>query len=111
MTRLLNFRCPRCLLLAAALLAPLADTAAGRTVAAVQEVRPARLADLVILDAGYSAGLRQGMICRIKRGPLDVAELVVVELRIGCCAALIMGLSPRAAIRAGDAVEIKVLKS
>jgi hypothetical protein len=85
--------------------------AATQTVAAVQDVRPERLADIVVLNAGYSAGLRQGMVCRVKRGSVEIAEVIVVNLRFDCSAAMIMGLSPGTAIRAGDEVEIKLLKS
>jgi hypothetical protein len=85
--------------------------AASASLASVVAVEPARAADLVLLDAGFSAGLRQGMVCRVTRAGLEVAELLLVEIRPQHSAALIVGLAPRQAIRAGDAVHIKLLKS
>jgi hypothetical protein len=109
--RFLNSCWARRCYVAAALLAPIVGAGATRTVVAVQEIRPTRQADIVVLDGGFAAGLRQGMICRVTRSGLEVAEVVLVALRPTCSAALIMELSPRASIRVGDEVEIKVLKS
>ncbi len=80
-------------------------------VASVAVVQPTRIADLVMLNGGFNAGLRQGMVCRVTRGATDIAEVLVVELRPTCSAALIVSVSPKQSIHAGDSASIKVLKS
>ena len=79
--------------------------------AAVVGVQPTRVADLVMLDRGFDAGLRQGMVCRVTRGGADIAEVLLVELRPTCGAALIMSIAPRQSIHAGDVATVKILKS
>ena len=80
-------------------------------VASVVAVQPTRIADLVMLSGGFDAGLRQGMVCRVTRGSTEVAEVLLVELRPTCSAALIVSVVPKQSIRAGDIASIKVLKS
>lgn len=77
----------------------------------VVTIASAGAADLVLLDGGFGAGLREGMVCRVTRGTTEIAEVLLVELRPTCSAALILSLSPKQAIRAGDIASIKVLKS
>ena len=86
---------------------------AGAAVPAVHVVaiQPTRIADLVLLGGGFDAGLRQGMVCRVTRGPTEIAEVLLVELRPGCSAALILNLAPRQSIRAGDTASVKILKT
>jgi hypothetical protein len=84
---------------------------AAAPVAAVISVQPTRIADLVMLKGGFDAGLRKGMICRITRGSLGIAEVVVVDLRSAHSAALIMNMAPKQSIRAGDLASIKILKT
>lgn len=79
--------------------------------ASVVSIASAGAADLVLLDGGFGAGLREGMVCRLTRGTTEIAEVLLVELRPTCSAALILSLSPRQSIRAGDIASIKVLKS
>ena len=79
--------------------------------AAVIAVEPTRVADLVLLSNGFNAGLRQGMICRISRGTTEVAEVLLVDLRPTCSAALILSVAPKQSIRAGDIASIKILKT
>jgi hypothetical protein len=79
--------------------------------AAVVSVQPTRIADLVMLNGGFDAGLRQGMVCRVTRGTTEIAEVLLVELRPTCSAALIVSVAPKQSIRAGDTASIKVLKS
>ncbi len=79
--------------------------------ASVVAIEPNRVADLVLLRGGFDAGLRQGMVCRILRGATEVAEVLLVELRPHCSAALILSVAPKQSIRAGDLASIKVLKS
>jgi len=74
-------------------------------------VQPARVADLVLLGNGFNAGLRQGMVCRVTRGNADIAEILLVEVRPTCSAALITSLAPSQSIHAGDAAAIKILKT
>jgi hypothetical protein len=77
----------------------------------VVAVEPTRVADLVLLRGGFDAGLRQGMVCRVTRGGSAIAEVLLVELRPTCSAALILSVAPKQSIRAGDVASIKVLKS
>ena len=84
---------------------------AAAPVASVVAVQPTRIADLVMLNGGFDAGLRQGMMCRVTRGTVEVAEVLLVELRPTCSAALIVSVSPKQSIRPGDVASIKVLKS
>lgn len=91
--------------------APLSATAGVGPVAEVVAVQPARAADLVLLERGFDAGLRQGMVCRVTRGAIEIAEVLLVEIRAGCSAALILSVAPRQSIRSGDHVHPKILKS
>ena len=84
---------------------------AAAPVASVVAVQPTRIADLVMLSGGFDAGLRQGMICRVTRGSAEIAEVLLVDLRPTCSAALIVSVAPKQSIRAGDIASIKVLKS
>ena len=84
---------------------------AAAPVASVLAVQPTRIADLVMLNGGFDAGLRQGMVCRVTRGTTEIAEVLLVELRPTCSAALIVNVAPKQSIRAGDIAAIKVLKS
>jgi hypothetical protein len=79
--------------------------------AEVVAVQPSPVADLVILGRGFDAGLRQGMVCRVTRGGAEIAEVLLVELRPSCSAALIVNLAPTQSIRAGDTASIKLLKT
>lgn len=79
--------------------------------AAVVAIEAARAADLVLLGDGFNAGLRQGMVCRVARGSTEVGEILLVDLRPSCSAALILNVAPRQSIRPGDIVTVKVLKS
>ncbi len=85
-----------------------ASTAGSLEVVAVQ---PARVADLVLLGHGFDAGLRQGMVCRVTRGTTNIAEILLVEVRPTCCAALITSLAPKESIHAGDVAALKILKT
>ncbi len=90
--------------------APAADVqVAGQ--ATVVATQPARTTDLVLLDAGYDAGLRVGMVCHVSRGAQSVGDVLLVELRPSAASALILSLTPNQAILSGDRVAFKVLKS
>jgi len=84
---------------------------AAAPAASVTAIQPTRVADLVLLNGGFDAGLRQGMVCRVTRGTTEIAEVLLVELRPGCSAALILNLAPKQSLRAGDTASIKVLKT
>jgi hypothetical protein len=77
----------------------------------VVAVQPTRVADLVLLGGGFDADLRPGMVCRITRGSVDIAEVLLVELRPTCGAAVILSLAPRQSIHAGDLARIKTFKT
>jgi len=77
----------------------------------VAAIHPTRVADLVMLNRGYDAGLRQGMVCRVTRGQAEVAEVVLVDLRPQSSVALILRMADNDSIRARDLVAIKVFKS
>jgi hypothetical protein len=79
--------------------------------ASVVAVEPHRVADLILLSRGFDAGLRQGMVCRVTRGSTEIAEVLLVELRPTCSAALILSVVPKQSIRSGDVASIKILKS
>ena len=79
--------------------------------APVLAVQSARVSDFVLLGAGFSAGLRQGMVCRVSRNGTEVAEILLVELRNRTGAALILQLAPGESIRAGDLATVKTLKA
>ena len=108
------FRCLRATVVAALIMGhwSLVIPASAATPAAkVIDIQATRVADLVMLNAGFDAGLRQGMVCRVTRGRTEIAEVLLVELRPNCSAALILNLSPKQAIRAGDTASVKILKT
>ena len=80
-------------------------------VAQVVALQPTRVADLVILGGGYDADFRPGMVCRVTRAGVDVGEILLVELRPNCSAALILSLAPRQSIHAGDVASMKTVKT
>lgn len=90
---------------------PLAGGATGSPSAHVVAVENAGVADLVLLDAGFSAGFRQGMVCRVVRDGAEIAEVLLVGIRPAHSAALILTGLPRHSIRAGDTIHLKLLKT
>jgi hypothetical protein len=106
-----RFRRFAAVLAAAACLMPGAFCSAATPSAAVVGIEPTRVADLVLLQGGFDVGFRQGMVCRVKRGATDIAEVLLVELRPTCSAALILSVAPKQSIRTGDVASIKVLKT
>lgn len=107
----------RLLALAVALLGATAAARAALTVersigaARVTQIARATAADLVILDAGHEAGLRQGMVCVATRGGEVVGELLLVDLRPRAASALILDLAPGRFLQAGDQVAVKTVSS
>lgn len=83
---------------------------AASPAATVVAVEPTRVADLILLRGGFDAGLRQGMVCRVTRGTTEIGEILLVELRPGHSAALILSVVSKQSIRAGDVASVKTLK-
>lgn len=79
--------------------------------AAVVGLESTRVADVVLLGDGFNGGLRQGMVCRVTRGSNEIGEVLLVDVRASCGAALILSIAPKQSIRPGDVVTVKVLKS
>ena len=105
-----------CRVFAAAIVAGVAFTAiaAGSAKGRIPEVvrlEPTPAADIVVLSGGLSAGLREGMVCRIVRDGSEVGELVLVDLRAEYSTALIVKVAPNQMLRSGDLVTVKVFKS
>lgn len=90
---------------------PSAIAAQAAAPATVIGIESTRVADLILLRGGLAAGLRQGMVCRITRGTTAIAEVLLVDLRPGCSAALILNVAPKQSIRAGDSASVKILKT
>lgn len=84
-----------------------------RSVGAARITRIANLpaADLVVLDAGFEAGLRQGMVCTVTRAGENVGELLLVDLRPRAASALILDLSHGRGLQTGDSVAVKTVSS
>ena len=78
--------------------------------APVVAVQPTPVADVVLLGAGFEAGLRQGMVFTIRRAGAHIAEIVLVDLRPRAGAALIVELAPGQSIQPGDTATVKTLK-
>ena len=78
--------------------------------ASVVTVQATRTADVVLLGAGFDAGLRQGMVFSVTRAGNKIAEIVLIDLRPRASAALIVQLTPGQQIRSGDTATVKTLK-
>lgn len=82
----------------------------------VSEARIARIAplpeaDLVVLNAGFDAGFRQGMVCTVVRSGEKVGELMLVDLRRSASTALILDLTSGLGLQPGDSVAVKTVSS
>lgn len=89
-----------------------AGLVASRSVeaASVVTVRATRVADVVLLGAGFEAGFRQGMVFSVTRSGAPVGEVVLVDVRPRAGAALILQLVPGQSIQSGDTATVKTLK-
>jgi hypothetical protein len=67
--------------------------------------------DLVVLDAGFEAGFRQGMVCSVTRDGKSVGELLLVDLRARVASALILDLVPGLGLQSGDQVVVKTVST
>ncbi len=79
--------------------------------ALVERIAHLAPADLVILDAGIEAGLRQGMVCTVSRDGRPLGELLLVDLRPRAASALILELAPGQSLQPGDSVAVKTASS
>ena len=68
-------------------------------------------ADLVVLDAGYEAGLRQSMVCKVSRGGEFLGELLLVELRPRAATALILHRTTGRTLQSGDTVAVQTVST
>jgi hypothetical protein len=79
--------------------------------ARIERVASLPAADLVLLDSGFHAGLREGMVCTVSRGGESIGELLLVDLRPRAASALILDLAPGFSIQSGDLVAVKTVSS
>ena len=87
------------------------EPGAGRSVGVARITQIASLpsADLVVLDAGFEAGFRQGMVCTVTRGGENLGELLLVDLRPRAASALILDLASGQGLQSGDFVAVKTV--
>lgn len=76
----------------------------------VYGIYEARHADLVLVEGGFDSGFRTGMVCRVVDGETNVGEVMLVEVRGNCAAALILQLEAGQVIQPGHSVRIKTVK-
>ncbi|WP_043584341.1 hypothetical protein [Geminisphaera colitermitum] len=76
----------------------------------VLNIHTAQAADIVVLGAGYEAGLRQGMVCQITRSGTLIGEILLVDLRPKATAALILNLENGQSIQPGDTASVKTIR-
>jgi len=76
----------------------------------VYGVSSARHADLVLVQGGFDAGFRAGMVCRVLDEAGEVGEVMLAEVRENCAAAIILQLEAGKLIEAGQTVRIKTVK-
>jgi len=79
--------------------------------ARVTRVANTPAADLVLIDAGHEAGLRQGMVCVASRDGEKIGELLLVDLRPRAASALILDLASGRSLQLGDLVAVKTVSS
>lgn len=76
----------------------------------VYGVYEARHADLVLVRGGFDSGFQSGMVCQIDDGKAEVGEVMLVDVRNNCSAALILELAAGQVIEPGHSVRIKTVK-
>ena len=91
-------------------------SAAGLVERSVGDARIERIAslpaaDLVVLDGGHEAGLREGMVCTVFRSGQVIGELLLVDLRPRAASALILDLASDRSLQPGDLVSVKTVSS
>ena len=90
-----------------------AAVSVGRSIdtAKISQVVALPAADLVVIDAGFEAGFRQGMVCSVTRAGEIVGELLLVDLRARTASALIFDLVSGVVLQPGDQVAVKTVSS
>ena len=78
--------------------------------ARVHEIQSTEVTDLVMIAAGHREGYRPGMVCRVTRDGVPVAEILMVEVRERVSAAIIVGIFSENIIEPGDAVRVKTVQ-
>lgn len=78
---------------------------------AIRDIARLPSADLVVLDGGFEAGLRLGMVCTVTRQGGRLGELLLVELRSCASSALILDLAKDASLQPGDQVAVKTVST
>lgn len=68
-------------------------------------------ADLVVLDAGFEAGLRQSMVCQVSRAGETLGKVLLVELRSSASTALILNLTAGRSLQLGDVVTVQTVST
>ena len=79
--------------------------------ARITRVASTPAADLVLIDAGHEAGLRQGMVCVATRDGEKLGELLLVDIRLHATSALILDLNSGRGFQSGDRVAVKTVSS
>jgi hypothetical protein len=79
--------------------------------ARIRHIEPLPATDLVVLDNGFEAGFRQGMVCSVSRSGENLGQLLLVDLRDRTASALILDLTPGYRLQVGDTVTVKTVSS
>ncbi len=77
--------------------------------ATVSSVFAGTSADVILVDAGYDNDFCTGARCRVERGPLLVAEIIIAAAERGRSVALITFLENNQTIQTGDTVKLKTI--
>jgi hypothetical protein len=75
----------------------------------VYGIYAARHADLVLIQGGFNSGFQPGMLCRVLDREGEVGEVMLVEVRNNCSAALILHLEAGKVIEPAHSVRIKTV--
>lgn len=77
--------------------------------AAVSSVFAGTSADVILVDAGYDKDFCTGARCRVERGSLFVAEIIIATAERSQSVALITFLENNQTIQTGDTVKLKTI--
>lgn len=79
--------------------------------AKISQIISAAAADLIVIDRGYEAGFRQGMVCQVSRADQVLGEIILVDLRSSTASSLILSLAPVRSLQVGDNVSVKTIST
>jgi hypothetical protein len=79
--------------------------------AKIVRIETTSAADLVVLDVGFEAGLRQSMVCQVSRSGESLGKLLLVELRSNASTALILNLNSGLSLQRGDVVTVQTVST